>query len=256
MTFNTSRTGLIAAFGAVGLLHVFFDASLAWLALPTAIFLALAVYGSAAIQSNFYAPVYCRGDGSEKEIALSFDDGPNRKFTPQILSILARHRAPATFFVIGKNIRGHENILKQIDADGHSIGNHSYSHSPLIDFKSLQGFKEELRQADDSVFNVVGKRMRWFRPPFGVTTPNLVKAAALLNYRIIGWSIRSLDTTPDSAHTIASRVQAQMRPGAIILFHDTSDKTVQALQQTLNFAEEHGYKIVSLERLLEIKAYK
>ncbi len=206
--------------------------------------------------SQFHAPAYCLGHGSEKEIALTFDDGPNREYTPQVLSTLAQYNAPATFFVIGKNIPGNERLLQQIDAAGHSIGNHSYTHSFWVDFKSTQGFKDELNQTEESVFNVIGKRMKLFRPPYGVTTPNLAKASNALDYSIIGWSIRSFDTTADSAETITRRVQAQIKPGAIILFHDTSDKTIQVLKQTLKFAQENGYKIVGVERLLKIKVYE
>ncbi len=223
--------------------------------MPSTVYLALIIYGSATIQSNFHAPVYCQANVSEKEIALSFDDGPNREYTPQILSTLAKFNAPATFFVIGKNIQGNESILKQMDVEGHSIGNHSYTHSFYVDFKSLQGFKNELNQTAETVFNIIGKRMKLFRPPYGVTTPSLVKASNLLNYSIIGWTIRSFDTTANTAQTITRRVQAQIKPGAIILFHDTSDKTIQVLKQTLNFAKENGYKIVSVEQLLQIEAY-
>ncbi|HEY8034841.1 MAG TPA: polysaccharide deacetylase family protein [Methylobacter sp.] len=256
MTFKSARNSFIIAIGVIGLLHIFFGISLGWLVLPSAVFLALIVYGSAIIQSNFHTKAYCHGHVSEKEIALSFDDGPNREYTPQILSTLAQHHASATFFVIGKNIQGNESILKQIDADGHSIGNHSYTHAFYIDFKNLQGFKNELNQTAESVFKIIGKRMKLFRPPYGVTTPNIAKASKLLNYNIIGWTIRSLDTTNDSVQTITRRVQAQIKPGAIILFHDTSDKTIQVLNHILNFAKENGYKIVSVERLLKIKAYE
>ena len=144
--------------------------------MPSAVCLALIIYGSAIIQANFYGPAYCFVEPLEKEIALSFDDGPNREYTPQVLSILAQHNAPATFFVIGKNIQGNESILKQIDAEGHTIGNHSYTHSFFVDFKSLQGFKNELNQTAERVFKITGKRMKLFRPPYGVTTPNLAKA--------------------------------------------------------------------------------
>lgn len=256
MTFKVARSGFITAISLVGLLHLFSGVSLWWLALPSTIFLALIIYGSAIIQSNFHAPAYCHGDVSEKQIALTFDDGPNREYTPQVLSILAQHNAPATFFVIGKNIQGNERILKRMDAEGHCLGNHSYSHSACLDFKSLQGFKHELNMTSESVFNVIGKRMTLFRPPFGVTTPNLVKASKALNYNLIGWSVRSLDTTKDSVLTITRRVQKQIKPGAIILFHDTSDKTVEVLKQTLNFASENGYKIVGIEKLLKLEAYE
>jgi peptidoglycan/xylan/chitin deacetylase (PgdA/CDA1 family) len=256
MTFKSTRCRFIIAISIIGLLHTFFGISLWWLVLPGAVYLALIIYGSAIIQSNFYAQAYCYANVSEKEIALSFDDGPNREYTAQVLSTLAQYNASATFFVVGKNIQGNESILKQIDADGHSIGNHSYTHSFFLDFKSLQGFKNELNQTAESVFKIIGKRMKLFRPPYGVTTPNLAKASNELDYNIIGWSIRSLDTTTDTAQTITRRVQTQIKPGAIILFHDTSDKTIQVLKQTLDFAKANGYKIVSIEQLLKIKAYE
>jgi peptidoglycan-N-acetylglucosamine deacetylase len=256
MTFNSTRNIFIIAISIIGLLHLFFGISLWWLVLPGAVYLALIIYGSAIIQANFYGPAYCFAETLEKEIALSFDDGPNREFTPRVLSTLAQYNALATFFVIGKKIPGNESILKQIDADGHSIGNHSYTHSFFMDFKSLQDFKNELNQTAEIVFKIIGKRLKLFRPPYGVTTPNLAKASNGLNYNIIGWSIRSFDTTADSAQIITRRVQTQIKPGAIILFHDTSDKTIQVLKQTLNFAQENGYKIVSVEQLLKIKAYE
>ena len=98
--------------------------------------------------------------------------------------------------------------------------------------------------------------MKLFRPPYGVTTPHLVKAVNDLNYSIIGWSIRSFDTTTATAQVINRRIQKQIKPGAIILLHDTSDKTIQVLKQTLDFAKENGYKIVGIEQLLNIKAYE
>lgn len=256
MTFKSTRNSFIIAATIIVLLHMLVGISLGWLTLPVAVFLLLIIYGSSIIQANFFAEAYCHADTAEKEIALSFDDGPNREFTPQALSILAHYNAPATFFVVGKNIQGNEDILKQIDADGHSIGNHTYTHSFFVDFKSARGFKNELNQTANAVFKVIGKHMKLFRPPYGVTTPHLAKASNLLGYKIVGWSIRSFDTTADSAHGISRRVQKQIKPGAIILFHDTSDKTIHALKQTLKFAQENGYRIVTIERLLKIKAYE
>lgn len=256
MTFKSTSTGFIIAISFIGFSHAFFGISLTWLLLPGTIFLAFLIYGSASMQSNFFAPAHCYANIAEKQIALSFDDGPNHEFTPQVLSILAQYNALATFFVVGKNIQGNENILKQIHAAGHSIGNHSHSHSFFIDCKSVQGFKYEINQTTESVFRVIGKRMKLFRPPYGVMTPNLAKVIKILDYRAIGWSIRSFDTTARSAQSIAQRVQLQIKPGAIILFHDTSDKTVQALKQTLDFAKNNDYKIVSVGQLLKINAYE
>jgi len=256
MTFKSTRNSFFIAISVIGLLHLFFEISLWWLVLPGVVYLALIIYGSAIIQANFFAHAYCYAEVSEKEIALSFDDGPNREYTPKVLSLLAQYNTPATFFVIGKNIQGNEDILKQIGAEGHSIGNHSYTHSFFVDFKSLRGFKNELNQTAETVFKIIGKRLKLFRPPYGVTTPNLARASNALNYSIIGWSIRLFDTTADTSQEITRRVQTQIKPGAIILFHDTSDKTIEVLKQTLDYAKENGFKIVSIEQLLKIKAYE
>ena len=237
MTFKSTCNSFIIVSSVIGLLHTLFGISPWWLVLPSVIYLALIIYGSSIIQANFYIQAHCYANTSEKVIALSFDDGPNREYTQQVLSILAQYDSSATFFVIGKNIQGNEVLLKQIDSDGHSIGNHSYTHSFFMDFKNLQGFKNELNQTTESVFKIIGKRMKLFRPPYGVTTPDLARASKELNYSIIGWSIRSFDTTAASAQIITQRVQSQIKPGAIILFHDSSDKTIQVLKQTLNFAK-------------------
>jgi peptidoglycan/xylan/chitin deacetylase (PgdA/CDA1 family) len=250
------RLCLLIAISIIVLLQPFFTLTLWWLILPSVIYLASIIYGSSVIQANFFAPAYCSADTTEKIIALSFDDGPHSEYTPQVLALLAKYEATATFFVIGKHIHGNETLLKKIHADGHSIGNHTYSHSFFIDFKNVQGFKEELTQTEELIFNAIGKRVKLFRPPYGVTTPNLAKAAKLLDYRIIGWNIRSLDTTQDSVEIITQRVQSQIKSGAIILLHDTSHKTLQVLEQTLNFAQTNGYKVVSVERLLAINPYQ
>ncbi len=256
MTYKSTSTSLIILTSLIGFSHTLFDMSLVWLLVPGTIFPILLIYGSASIQSSFFISAQCSAEISEKQIAISFDDGPNHQFTPQVLSVLAQYNVPATFFVIGKNIQGNEKILQQIDAAGHSIGNHSYTHSFFIDFKSVQGFKQELIRTTETVFNVIGKRMTLFRPPYGVITPNLAKAINLSGYRVIGWSIRSYDTTAVSVEAIAKRVRSQLKPGAIILFHDISDNTVQALKQTLDFAIKNNYKIVSVEQLLKINAYE
>lgn len=237
------------------LLHYYLHISTLWIILPLSLYLTAIIYGSANIQSGFFVQAFCNSETTEKIIALTFDDGPNKKFTTPILKILSEYNAPATFFVIGKNILGNEAILKQIHELGHIIGNHTFSHSFFIDFKSKLGFMYELDQTSDLIFEATGKRPKFFRPPYGVTTPNLVRASNTLEYKIIGWNARSLDTTNDSVETISKRVIDQIKPGAIILFHDTSSKTLDVLKQTLNFAKDNGFKVVSVEGLVKIKAY-
>lgn len=256
MTFNSTRLSFAIVLGIAGLSHSVYGTSLTWLLLPTGVFLSILVYGSSNLRSNFFIPALSFRNCPDKTIALSFDDGPHPEFTPKVLSLLTQYEASATFFLIGKNIKGNEHLVKAIHDGGHSIGNHSFTHHAFFDFKSVSGFLEELNKTTESVFNIIGKRMTLFRPPFGVMTPSLAKVAKRLNYRVIGWSIRSFDTTACSVQTITRRIQSQLQPGAIILFHDTSDKTVQVLKQTLDFAKDNDYKVVSVEQLLKINAYE
>ncbi|HET6227728.1 MAG TPA: polysaccharide deacetylase family protein [Bacteroidia bacterium] len=250
LNFKTSSILFVLAVISIVTFHYVAFFSLWWLILPVLIYKAFIVYGSANINSNFYCKTYCEGTTTEKEIVLTFDDGPTA-FTPAILETLRQHQAPATFFVIGKNIHGNEAVLKQTVAEGHTLGNHTFSHSFFIDFKNAKQFKRELNQTDDAVYNVTGTHLSWFRPPYGVTTPHLVKAAKQLHYKIIGWNIRSLDTTKDSEEVIYKRVTSQLKPGAIILFHDSSEKTNAVLKRTLAFAKEHKFKVVPLGKLLK-----
>lgn len=256
MTFKATSITFLFSLLLVGALYYFLGISLWWFVLPIFIYKITIVYGAATIQSNFYVKAFCNGDSTVKKIAITFDDGPNKEYTQKVLSLLSENNVKAIFFVIGKNIIGNESLLKQINAEGHTIGNHTFSHSFFIDFKNAKRFKEELNKTSDLVFNIIGKRMKLFRPPYGVTTPHLAKAAKQLNYNIIGWNVRSLDTTKDKEEIIAERVLQQIKPGAIILFHDTSEKTLNVLKQTINFAKENGFKIVSLEQLLTIKSYE
>jgi peptidoglycan/xylan/chitin deacetylase (PgdA/CDA1 family) len=255
MNFKQASILFCVATFIVLILYYILSISLWWILLPVLVFQIQIIIGSLKIHSNFYGKIYCEGNSSEKEIAISFDDGPNAIYTPKVLHLLKEYNVTASFFVIGKNIEGNEDILKHIDEQGHIIGNHSYSHSFFIDFKMKNGFVEELNQTSDKVFETIGKRMNFFRPPYGVTTPHLVKAAKQLNYQVIGWNVRSLDTTNDDVNTIYKRVLGQLKPNSIVLFHDTSEKTITVLKQTLSFAKENGFKIVSIEKLLRLQAY-
>jgi peptidoglycan/xylan/chitin deacetylase (PgdA/CDA1 family) len=256
MTFKASIYLFLISTAFVALLYYFFGISIWWFAVPILLVKASIIYGSAYISSDFYMKAFCNAETTEKIIALTFDDGPNPEFTPKVLKVLKEHSAPATFFVIGKNIPGNEDVLHQINSGGHIIGNHTFSHSFFIDFKSSKGFIKEIQQTEKIVKDITGKKMNFFRPPYGVTTPHLAKAVKELNYYTIGWDVRSLDTTNDSPEKIMKRIRKQIKPGSIILFHDTSDKTVEILKQTLNFAKENGFKIVSTERLLNLRTYE
>ena len=187
---------------------------------------------------------------------LTFDDGPNNEHTPEVLNLLKEYNATATFFIIGKNIEGNESIVKSIDAAGHTLGNHSFSHSFFIDFKSKKAFVDEVNSTSKLVDSIIGKKMKLFRPPYGVTTPNLARAAKELNLQVIGWNVRSLDTTNDSQEVILNRIKQKLKPGSIVLLHDTSSKSVNVLRHLLQHCAASGIKIVNVENALNIKAYE
>lgn len=256
ITFRSSGIVFLFLLIVCGICHFYFHISFWWMLVPIVLFKLLVIWGSSKIHSNFHIQALCQADTNSKEIAITFDDGPHKEFTPAILDVLKNYSAPATFFVIGKNIPGNEDLLKRIEKEGHLIGNHTFSHSFFIDMKSKKAFIDELNKTMELVFKITGRQIRLFRPPYGVTTPNLAGASNELNYSVIGWNIRSMDTTNDTEEIIAERVKKQIKPGAVILFHDTSAKTVNVLKQTLNFAKENGFKIVSVESLLKVKAYE
>ena len=212
--------------------------------------------GSSFIASNYHVKTYCSNLSiREKKIAVTFDDGPN-EMTIAILDVLKKYNAKATFFCIGKNIETHPEILGRTINDGHTIGNHSYSHAPFFDFYNKEKVIAELEKTDDLIASVLGKKTTLFRPPYGVTNPSIRKALSETKHKTIGWNIRSLDGIIKNEKFILERIIKRIKPGGIVLLHDTSIETVNVLEQLLSFLEKNNYSVVPLEELLNIKAYE
>ncbi|MCX6204779.1 MAG: polysaccharide deacetylase family protein [Bacteroidetes bacterium] len=213
-------------------------------------------YGSYYIGSNFYLKTICSSTTLQKTIAISFDDGPVQNNTLEILQILKTENVKATFFCIGNRIAGNEEIVHKIIKEGHIIGNHSYSHHFWFSLFSVKKMKYELHQMDNELKRVVGFKPLLFRPPYGVTNPNLKKAVLSSNYITIGWSIRSMDTVIKNEKKLLNKICKQLKPGAIILFHDTSDTTLKVLPEFLKHVKSIGYSITPLDNLLKINPYE
>jgi len=212
--------------------------------------------GSSFIQLNFHVKAYCNNPiEKDKKIALTFDDGPH-EITPQILALLKEHKAKATFFCIGKNAEKHPETLKQTFDEGHVIGNHSYSHSPFFDFYRKDRVVKELQDTNAIIEKIIGKKVRFFRPPYGVTNPSISSALGVTKHYVIGWNIRSMDGIIKNEKIIYNRIANRIAPGAIILLHDTSLTTVSVLEQLLLFLRANRYQIVGVEELLNIDAYE
>lgn len=189
----------------------------------------------------------------EKKIAITFDDGPNPDFTLKVLDLLKRNNAKATFFCIGNNIETYPEVLKAIAQNGHDIGNHSFSHDVMIDFNSTENWLNEIKQADNAIHRISGKKTTLFRPPFGVTTPKLAKALKATEHKVIGWNIRSYDTVTKNPDRIVKRITKQIKPGAIILLHDKQTNVLPVLEHLLQFLQKQDYQAVTINELLNEK---
>ncbi len=211
--------------------------------------------GSYFIQWGYFFKSVCSAGNREKEIALSFDDGPASSFTPAILDLLKEKQIEAVFFCIGKKIPGNEDMLKRIVAEGHIIGNHSYSHHPLFDLFGSEKMGDDLKLMNETMEAVTGLTPKFFRPPYGVTNPNLKKAVEKGGFISIGWSIRSLDTVFRNENRLMQNVLRSLKPGAILLFHDTSKATVNILANLIDGIHESGYRIVRLDKMLKLNPY-
>ncbi len=216
----------------------------------------ITAFGSFFVKWNYHL----KSSHSNKKIAenwvsITFDDGPNPEFTPVILMLLREHGARATFFCIGQHVENHPDILKQILAEGHSIGNHTYSHSKSFGFFNSKKVQVELQATKSIVKKLTGIEMNLYRPAFGVTNPQIEKAVKSLGLQSIGWSVRSLDTTLRSENTVLDRITSKVSKGDIILLHDTSEKSIAVLERLLVFLRKENLKSVTVERLLEIEAY-
>jgi peptidoglycan/xylan/chitin deacetylase (PgdA/CDA1 family) len=223
-----------------------------WLLL---IYVSVIFCGTYFIQWGFFLKSICSANTSEKCIALSFDDGPAGKNTARILDILKENEMQAAFFCIGKKMPGNEEQMKRIIQEGHMIGNHSYSHHRFFDLFSSRKMLGELEQTSRICQDITGLSPRFFRPPYGVTNPNLKKAVLQGGYISIGWSIRSFDTVIRNEERLYNKIINALKPGAILLLHDTSETTVLLLPRLLKGILGKGYQVIRLDKMLNLNPY-
>lgn len=253
--YTINGLALVIFFGL--LLTGFFGDVPVWLyVLFVVIWIVITAIGSFQISWNYHLQSLNHNyKTSKNHISLTFDDGPNSDFTPRVLSLLKKNGAKATFFLIGENAEKYPELVRQIIEDGHTIGNHSYSHSKNFGFFSTEKVAAELMRSNTVLKEITGKELKMFRPPFGVTNPNIKKALRKTGHKSIGWSKRSLDTTNLSEEKILGRITKNLKKGDIVLLHDSSTKAIAVLEQLLLFLQSHELQSVSVDRLLEIEAY-
>jgi peptidoglycan-N-acetylglucosamine deacetylase len=239
--------------GIITIGAMMFALSLWWLVLIAVIYVHTLVLGAIYIRWNFYMVSYDRGN-NDKWIALSFDDGPARE-TEAILDILKEQNVRAAFFSIGKNAAASPELVKRWDAEGHLIGNHSYSHGFNFDWQSAHTMAKEIADTNKVISGLTGKSPRLFRPPYGVTNPNLARAVRKTNMYSVGWNIRSFDTKAKDPQALLTRILTQIKGGDIILLHDSMAITKQILTELIDTARANGFTFVRIDKLLELDPY-
>lgn len=256
LRFYTINAVALAIFFGLLLAGYFGDVP-AWLyVLFVLLWLVVTAIGSFQIKWNYHLQSANHNyKTSHNWVAITFDDGPNAEFTPLVLSLLKKYNAKATFFLIGKNAETHPQLVRQLLAEGHTIGNHSYSHARNFGFFSAEKVASELLRANEILKQISGKEPKFFRPPYGVTNSNIKKALKQTGHLSIGWSKRSFDTTRLSEEKILKRITSDLKKGDIILLHDSSAKTVAVLERLLLNLQSHKLQSVTVDRLLETEAY-
>jgi peptidoglycan/xylan/chitin deacetylase (PgdA/CDA1 family) len=207
---------------------------------------------------TFFRPVLVRGPQQGKRVSLTFDDGPAVQFTEQVLDILREHHVPATFFVCGKNVEEHPDLLRRIVAEGHEVGNHTYSHLYIF-FKSRRRVAEEIDRTQEIIEKVTGFRPKIFRPPYGARWFGLIPTLLERGMHLILWSVAGYDWKKD-VDGITQVVLRGLKPGAVILLHDGREtrsvaeidrsRTVLALPGIIAGARRRGYTFAPLKDFL------
>jgi len=181
-----------------------------------------------------------------KKIALTFDDGPHPRYTEQILDGLADRDVKATFFILGRNIEGREEIVKRIHDEGHLIGNHTYNHVCLTSLR-LETACEELNKENERIYDITGVYPLYVRPPFGEWREGL---DCKMNMIPVMWTVDSKDWMLKNVNEIVGNVVDNVKEGDIILMHDWYDTSVTAAMQIVDELQKKGYDFVTVDELM------
>ena len=253
---NFKSVNITASFIILLLICLYFTSNTPfWLVFVVGfIWLLLTILGSGLIGWNYHIKAL-NANPNANYVAITFDDGPNPNFTLKALELLQKYNAKATFFCIGKHISAYPEIFSNIIKNGHTVGNHTFSHSTSFGFFNTKKVIDELEKTNQLVQKVSGLTLKLYRPAFGITNPNIKRAINHLQLIAIGWNKRSLDTTHLNENQIFKRITKNLKHGDVILLHDTSDKSLRVLERLLLFLEERNLQSVTVNELFKIKAY-
>ncbi len=188
------------------------------------------------------------GNPANKAVALTIDDGPHEIFTPQILKILKKYNIKATFFVVGKMAEANPELIRAEAADGHTIGNHTYSHPNLKQLHS-DDIKAELLACNYIVKSILGLDMKYFRPPGGDYNYRVVNAMTEEDFTMVLWTDDPGDYLNPGKENIENRVLARIENGGIILLHDGYQQTIDVLPQIIEHLKSRGFRFQTIEEM-------
>jgi peptidoglycan-N-acetylglucosamine deacetylase len=195
-----------------------------------------------------------------RQLALTYDDGPNDPHTLRLLEVLAKHDVRATFFLIGSYVRQHPEIAREIVEAGHVVGNHTFGH-PLLIFKSAAEIRQELSDCRAALQDTIGEHSNLFRPPFGGRRPAVLRIARELGLVPIMWNVTGFDWNAPPSAVIEQKVAKQIRGGDVILLHDGGHKqmgadraqTVLATDRLIAKYKSEAYEFVTIPQMLSAR---
>jgi peptidoglycan/xylan/chitin deacetylase (PgdA/CDA1 family) len=216
-------------------------------------------YQSMAPTGQWYGRTFTGLARGTKQLALTYDDGPNDPHTQRLLEVLARHNVHATFFLIGRYVRQRPDVVREIVQAGHAVGNHTFTH-PLLIFKSASTIREELSACRAALQDAVGEHSNLFRPPFGGRRPAVLRIARQLGLEPAMWNITGYDWNAPAAEVIERKVSTKIRGGNVILLHDGGhqqmgadrSQTVLATDRLITRYQAEGYKFVTIPKMMEL----
>jgi peptidoglycan/xylan/chitin deacetylase (PgdA/CDA1 family) len=214
-------------------------------------------YNSMAPRSQLYGRTYTGTARGSRQLALTFDDGPNDPWTARLLEVLARHEVRATFFLIGRFVQQKPAIARDIAQAGHIIGNHTYNHPNLI-FSSAARQRQEIADCEGALSDQIGEHSRLFRPPFGARTPQLLKQVRERGLETVMWRVSGFDWNAKSSAVIEHKLRKGLRGGDVFLLHDGGhqhmgvdrSKTVTAVDNLIRDCQQQSYKFVTIPEMM------
>ncbi len=213
-------------------------------------------YQSMAPQGQWFGRTFAGGIRGSKQIALTYDDGPNDPHTLKLLDVLAKHSVRATFFMIGRYVQKRLDVARAVAQAGHVIGNHTFTH-PLLIFESAARTRTQLLDCHQALEDTVGEHSNLFRPPFGGRRPATLRVARVLGLETVMWNVTGYDWNAPPAAVIEKKVVRQMRGGDVVLLHDGGHRamgadraqTVMATDNLIRRCKDQGYEFVTVEEM-------